>query len=60
MKGHFLFILIAVLTIACKEEAKQNETPGEVSPAKLKALILDGQNNHYVWPKTSMMMKDYL
>ncbi len=26
----------------------------------LKALILDGSNNHYVWPKTSLMMKDYL
>ncbi|KAA2217027.1 MULTISPECIES: ThuA domain-containing protein [Maribacter] len=60
MKRHFLFILIAMLTIACKEEAKQNETPEEAAPAKLKALILDGQNNHYVWPKTSMMMKDYL
>ena len=28
--------------------------------AKLKALIIDGQNNHGVWPMTTMMMKDYL
>lgn len=28
--------------------------------AKLKALIIDGQNNHGVWPKTTMMMKRYL
>ncbi len=27
---------------------------------KLKALIIDGQNNHGVWPKTTMMMRDYL
>ncbi|TLF44988.1 ThuA domain-containing protein [Maribacter aurantiacus] len=60
MKQHFLLILITILTIACKEESKQKETPQELAPAKLRALILDGQNNHYVWPKTSMMMKDYL
>ncbi|PQO27983.1 trehalose utilization [Blastopirellula marina] len=28
--------------------------------AKLKALIIDGQNNHGVWPKTTQMMKSYL
>ena len=32
----------------------------EVPTSKLKALIIDGQNNHYVWPKTTMMMRDYL
>jgi type 1 glutamine amidotransferase len=26
----------------------------------LKALIVDGQNNHGVWPKTTQMMKKYL
>jgi uncharacterized protein len=26
----------------------------------LKALIIDGQNNHKVWPKSTMMMKRYL
>lgn len=26
----------------------------------LKALIVDGQNNHGVWPKTTKMMKQYL
>ncbi len=26
----------------------------------LKALIVDGQNNHDFWPKTSKMMKEYL
>lgn len=27
---------------------------------KLKALIVDGQNNHKLWPKTTAMMKQYL
>ncbi len=27
---------------------------------KLKALIIDGQNNHTAWPKTTVMMKKYL
>lgn len=32
------------------------------SPAatKIKALIVDGQNNHAVWPKSTIMMKQYL
>ena len=28
--------------------------------AKLRALIVDGQNNHLVWPKGTVMMKHYL
>ena len=27
---------------------------------KLRALIIDGQNNHGMWPKTTVMMKKYL
>ncbi len=27
---------------------------------KMKALIVDGQNNHKVWPKSTIMMKQYL
>ena len=30
------------------------------SNAQLKALIVDGQNNHAVWPKSTIMMKQYL
>ena len=26
----------------------------------LRALIVDGQNNHGIWPKTTKMMKKYL
>ncbi len=28
--------------------------------AKIKVLIIDGQNNHAVWPKSTLMMKQYL
>lgn len=28
--------------------------------AKLRALILDGQNSHDVWPRSTVMMKQYL
>ncbi|WP_245925603.1 ThuA domain-containing protein [Algibacter marinivivus] len=27
---------------------------------KIKVLIVDGQNNHVVWPKSTIMMKQYL
>jgi len=30
------------------------------SKAPMKALIMDGQNNHGAWPKTTMMVKKYL
>jgi uncharacterized protein len=30
------------------------------SPAPIRALIIDGQNNHSAWPKTTMMIKKYL
>ena len=35
-------------------------TTSAQSAEKLKALIVEGQNNHGVWPKTSQMMKSYL
>lgn len=41
---------------------QNNEMPVEEPPSApvLKALIIDGQNSHGVWPKTTMMMKDFL
>jgi uncharacterized protein len=35
-------------------------TLATVAEEKLKALIIDGQNNHTAWPKTTAMMKKYL
>ena len=30
------------------------------APTPIRALIIDGQNNHGAWPKTTMMIKKYL
>ncbi|MFY0599399.1 MAG: ThuA domain-containing protein [Cyclobacteriaceae bacterium] len=49
---YFFGLLIATLIFSCSNTKQES--------AKLNALILDGSNNHYVWPKTSMMMKHYL
>jgi len=41
--------------------AKQSTAPmEEKTMTKMKALILDGENNHGVWPKTTVMIKDYV
>jgi len=39
----------AAATVAAKKEEQ-----------KIKVLIVDGQNNHGAWPKTTIMMKQYL
>ncbi|WP_136481631.1 ThuA domain-containing protein [Cognatitamlana onchidii] len=46
-----LFIGFCVLTSASYNER---------SKARIKVLIVDGQNNHVVWPKSTIMMKQYL
>lgn len=50
----YLIVLIGVaLLSACQKAPATSEQP-------LRALIIDGQNNHAVWPKSTMMMKSYL
>lgn len=49
------FVVVVLLCCSNGEQA-----PVEESAEKLKALIIDGQNNHPIWPKTTMMMKSYL
>ena len=46
--GMFLLALVACASCA------------SVNAHEIKALIIDGQNNHNQWPKTTMMMKQYL
>lgn len=58
MKKLTSILFLAFLVTACGEQKK--EIPKTTSLAKQKVLIIDGQNNHYIWPKTTMMMKDYL
>jgi len=47
-------ILIFILLIQSKTGHAQTTEP------KLQALIIDGQNNHAVWPKSTVMLKQYL
>lgn len=58
MKHLAWLIALFLLSSACQQT--QQTTENVSSASKLKVLLLDGQNNHYIWPKTSMMMKDYL
>lgn len=53
----FFTIIPLLFLLSCAQEVKNPEP--EVK-SKLKALIIDGESNHGVWPKTTMMMKDYL
>jgi uncharacterized protein len=46
-----LGLVFISLTAACQKAT---------SAPELRALIIDGQNNHNVWPKSTMMMKSYL
>lgn len=51
------FVVLLSLTLLHFNVSSQNT--GNANP-RLKALIVDGQNNHGIWPKTTAMMKDYL
>ena len=57
MKNLLAVVLFSLALTSCGEKKKEI-IEKEQSPSKLRALIIDGQNNHYVWPKTTMMMKD--
>ncbi len=53
MSGYILRrVLLTVLLAGLVSTASAAE--------KMQALIVDGQNNHRVWPKTTKMMKHYL
>lgn len=61
MKFYWILSLIA-LVLSCKESKQENNelNKEEEKAPMLKALIIDGQNNHYVWPKNTMILRDYL
>lgn len=50
-------ITIALVTCCLLVNSLSIASAGE---GKLKALIIDGQNNHAVWPKSTIMMRQYL
>lgn len=67
MKNLIIYIPIFLLLLfGCKlESSKETEEDTDtetlkLATPKLKALIIDGENNHGIWPKTTFMMKDYL
>jgi len=57
MKNISLFI-ISLLFFSCQSK-KVLVSETQMAP-KIKVLIVDGENNHGVWPKTTAMMKDFL
>jgi len=59
-KPSSLLFLIAIATILFSFQKTTPVGGDHANNRKLKALIVDGQNNHGIWPKTTVMMKDYL
>jgi type 1 glutamine amidotransferase len=59
-----VFLLSLMAAAAAGQLSAQESTPTHTktgaSKDGLKALIIDGQNNHGDWPKTTMMMRQYL
>jgi type 1 glutamine amidotransferase len=69
MKRMILGMMVAVLCcVSCVSESNQAEptqpelkqTEPEQEQAKLKVLLIDGQNNHGAWPKTTPMIQQTL
>ena len=52
MSRLFALALSFAITLLCAS--------GSGAADKLKALIIDGQNNHTAWPQTTIMMKKFL
>ena len=53
-----LALITLIVTMSSFAEIRANEV--SKAEGKLKVLIIDGQNNHGVWPKSTLMMKQYL
>ena len=49
---------LAWLVCSCLAGAEM--AAAQTAEPKLKALIVDGQNNHHVWPKSTIMIRQYL
>ncbi|MEW4925155.1 ThuA domain-containing protein [Algibacter sp. 2305UL17-15] len=52
-----LLIGWTVLINSCKS---QTNSTSKVTKTQLRVLIMDGENNHAIWPKTTVMLQDYL
>ncbi|MEM9943642.1 MAG: hypothetical protein AAF939_18915, partial [Planctomycetota bacterium] len=58
----FVYVLQLVLCLLFVNHGFTDEPVASDSktPTAIKALIIDGQNNHNAWPKTTVMMEKYL
>lgn len=54
------FLAVIGLLALSSNPALAHEHAAAKAPEKLRVLIIDGQNNHQVWPKSTIMMRDYL
>jgi type 1 glutamine amidotransferase len=53
-------ILLTGISLGQTNLAAQPVGQGSPGAEKIRVLIIDGQNNHDAWPKTTAMMKQYL
>lgn len=60
MKKTTHLLSAAIITIALFLFGSFVQPEQHLPAKKLKVLIIDGQSNHGIWPKTTAMMKDYL
>ena len=50
-----LLFFTTLLVLSCEPSGEKTTTS-----KRFEALIIDGSSNHYIWPKTTQMMKSYL
>lgn len=55
-----IYILLFSIFIVTGCKSSTNSSKQNANVTKLKVLILDGENNHGIWPKSTLMIKDYL
>jgi len=60
MKMLCLIVVVCVALLTTGSLARAVETTPPAPQTPIKALIVDGQNNHGNWPQTTKMMKQYL
>lgn len=55
-----VFTIVMVCFFCCNTSINAIGGTKKKNCGKIKVLIVDGQNNHAVWPKSTLMMKQYL
>ncbi len=59
LKGRaFIALLFSCLVFSCNIDKQVSNTAEHGD--KIRVLVIDGQNNHIVWPKSTVMLKQYL